>query len=423
MLSNDDAAPVDRPNLSKDYLAGNAPEDWIPLRGDDFYAENGIDLRLKANVAAHRCARPRSGAGGRRQGRLRPAAARDRRRAGAPADSRRRTSRTSTRCAPSPTAARSSSRPRRRKRAVVIGASFIGLEVAASLRARGIEVHVVAPEKRPMERILGPEMGDFVRALHEEHGVVFHLEDTVAAHRRQAGHAEERRHARGRSRGRGRRRAAAPGAGREGRARRSIAASSSTPSWRPARRNLRRRRHRALARSAQRAGDPRRALGGRRAPGPDRGAQHARPAREVRRRAVLLEPALRRADQLCRPCREVGRARGRRRHRRQGTAWCATSSAARTLAVASIFRDVASLQAEVAMERQEHGSASPSERARLRPRNVKVRSATSDGSPTIGGTTMADKKGANGKHAGCAAANGSMRRAIRPWRRSISSAT
>src|SRR4029453_2721604 len=51
MLSNDDAAPGDRPNLSKDYLAGNAPEEWVPLRGDDFYSDNGIELRLKANVA------------------------------------------------------------------------------------------------------------------------------------------------------------------------------------------------------------------------------------------------------------------------------------------------------------------------------------------------------------------------------------
>jgi NADPH-dependent 2,4-dienoyl-CoA reductase/sulfur reductase-like enzyme len=64
--------------------------------------------------------------------------------------------------------------------AAVIGAGFIGLEVAASLRSRNVDVHVIAPDTVPMERILGRQMGIFLRALHEEHGVVFHLDDAPA---------------------------------------------------------------------------------------------------------------------------------------------------------------------------------------------------------------------------------------------------
>lgn len=179
MLSNDDAAPVDRPNLSKDYLAGNAPEEWVPIRGDDFYSENGIDLRLKANVASidARAHEVMLSDGGKvAYDRLLLATGAEPVRLPVPGagPSQIHTLRSLADSRAIIEQAKSA------KRALVIGASFIGLEVAASLRHRGIEVHVVAPEKRPMERILGPGMGDFVRALHEEHGVVFHLEDTVA---------------------------------------------------------------------------------------------------------------------------------------------------------------------------------------------------------------------------------------------------
>jgi NADPH-dependent 2,4-dienoyl-CoA reductase/sulfur reductase-like enzyme/nitrite reductase/ring-hydroxylating ferredoxin subunit len=180
MLSNDGSAPVDRPNLSKDYLAGNAPEEWIPLRGDDYYKDNGIDLRLKADVTAidPRAKEVSLGDGGKvPYDRLLLATGAEPVRLQLPGAELPHVH--TLRSLADSTAI--IARAKTAKRAIVIGASFIGLEVAASLRARQIEVHVVAPEKRPMERILGPAIGDLVRALHEEKGVVFHLEDTPAA--------------------------------------------------------------------------------------------------------------------------------------------------------------------------------------------------------------------------------------------------
>jgi len=180
MLTDDQAPPVDRPNLSKDYLAGSAPEDWLPLRPDDYYPQNNIDLHLNTAVVAidAKARQVRTAAG--------PSFAYDRLLLATGAEPVRlnmpgvdqphvHTLRSLADCRAIIAAAEGA------RRALVIGASFIGLEVAASLRTRGLEVHVVAPEARPMERVFGPALGDFVRALHEEHGVAFHLQDTVTA--------------------------------------------------------------------------------------------------------------------------------------------------------------------------------------------------------------------------------------------------
>ncbi|MBH5399533.1 FAD-dependent oxidoreductase [Bradyrhizobium sp. CNPSo 4010] len=178
MLSNDGAMPVDRPNLSKDYLAGNAPEDWLPLRGEDYYRDAGIDLRLNTDVCAIDV-KTRSvtlGNGDKLPfDRLLLATGAEPVKLQIPGADQPHVH-TLRSVADSRAIIKAAGSARR---ALVVGASFIGLEVAASLRARKIEVHVVAPDERPMQKVLGAEMGDFVRSLHEENGVVFHLKDTV----------------------------------------------------------------------------------------------------------------------------------------------------------------------------------------------------------------------------------------------------
>ncbi len=173
LVDLDNELPYDKPNLSKEYLAGKAPEEWIPLKGAEFYREKNIELKLGRRVTAidggaHLVTMDDGSAlsygalllaTGAQPIRLPPDVARG------PvfylrtfADSKRIIVASE-----------------KARRAVVVGASFIGLEVAASLRMRGLDVHVVAPEAVPLERVMGTELGNFIRALHEENGVVFHL--------------------------------------------------------------------------------------------------------------------------------------------------------------------------------------------------------------------------------------------------------
>lgn len=172
-------APYDRPNLSKDYLAGKAPEEWIPLHPRGHYEERGIGLELSRKVAALDPGRKSLTLD---DGRTEVfdaivlATGADPIRLTIPGPD-----------GPPPFYLRTLDDSRAiiaaakgARRAVVLGASFIGLEVAASLRARNLDVHVAAPESRPLERVLGAEVGDFVRRLHEEHGVVFHLGQTAS---------------------------------------------------------------------------------------------------------------------------------------------------------------------------------------------------------------------------------------------------
>ncbi len=180
LISADPSPPVDRPNLSKDYLAGSAQEDWIPLRSADWYEERRIDLLLNTRVASLDLPGKRvllAGGGRRGFDSLLLATGAEPVQLQVPGAAPGqvlylRTFADSRAIIAHATSAR---------RVLVVGASFIGLEVAASLRARKLEVHVVAPERIPLVRVMGAELGGFIRQLHEDHGVVFHLGLTVAS--------------------------------------------------------------------------------------------------------------------------------------------------------------------------------------------------------------------------------------------------
>ena len=179
IVSADRDPPCDRPNLSKDFLAGTAPEEWLWLRGDDWYSENRVDLRLSGEVtrvdSERRAVHCSSGerlpfdrlliATGSEPNRLmvdgfdRPECLTLR----SVADARA-----------------IADKARSGARAVIVGASFIALEAAAALRQRKVDVEIVSVEEIPLERVFGTEIGTRLQQLHERNGVRFRLSSVVA---------------------------------------------------------------------------------------------------------------------------------------------------------------------------------------------------------------------------------------------------
>ena len=291
VVDEESDSPYDRPNLSKDYLAGNAPEEWIPLRPPKFYAEHRIDIirgrATRLDLPGHRL--ELDGRDPLPYDALLLATGAEPVKLGLPGEQ-----------APHVHYLRSLADSRSiiaalgdAKRAVVIGGSFIGLETAASLRTRGLEVHVVAPEAVPLERVMGRALGDFIRALHEEKGVTFHLGRKPARIEKDAVVLDDDT------------RLGADlvviGVG----VRPRLALGRAVVHERAER--VCGGRHRALAGPAHGRTHSRRALGRRTAHGAGGGAEHPRRGRAVRLRAVLLERALRREHQLRRPRRAMGR--------------------------------------------------------------------------------------------------------------------
>jgi NADPH-dependent 2,4-dienoyl-CoA reductase/sulfur reductase-like enzyme/nitrite reductase/ring-hydroxylating ferredoxin subunit len=178
MITPETDRPYDRPNLSKDYLAGTAQPEWIPLRSEKFYEIHQIEILFNHRVSkvnpSKRVVSLASG-GELPYDRLLLATGGIPRRPNIPGIGLEGAFLLrSLANAKSIISAFANG-----KTAVIIGGGFIGMEGAASFTKRGIEVHVVTHEKYPMMRVFGERIGRYLQSLHEKHGVVFHPEVSV----------------------------------------------------------------------------------------------------------------------------------------------------------------------------------------------------------------------------------------------------
>jgi len=180
LIGEETERPYERPLLSKEYLRGEKPAAKLYVHEEGFYADHDIELLTGTHVASADLGAHEVTLGdGRRMPftRLLLSTGSAPRRLALPGADlpgvrylREMADSDALRTAISAAS-----------RVVVIGAGWIGSEVAASARQLGAEVAIVAPSAVPLERVLGPEVGGVYRDLHAEHGVDLHLSTQIEA--------------------------------------------------------------------------------------------------------------------------------------------------------------------------------------------------------------------------------------------------
>lgn len=178
MITRENHPPYDRPNLSKEYLQGEAQPEWMPLRSEEFYSKHGIEIMLNKNCnginAQNKLLFFENGEK-LNYDKLLITSGGEPRKLNLPGSELKNIFylRSFTDADKIIKAAENSTN------AVVIGGSFIGLEAASSLIKRGLKVTVVAPEKIPFQHIFGEEIGSLIKEQHEKAGVHFKLHSQV----------------------------------------------------------------------------------------------------------------------------------------------------------------------------------------------------------------------------------------------------
>ncbi len=174
LISREDEVPYDRPNVSKEYLTGKAPEEWMPLRPPEFYKKHGIELMRNYTVTRLDTANKRI--------HFSDDTAIDYDKVLICSGGNPRTLNVPNADLGNIFTLRSISDSRMLRElgfefnhAVVIGASFIGLEGAAAMKQLGCTVDVVAPEDVPFEGVFGKRVGQLLQQVHEDAGIKFHL--------------------------------------------------------------------------------------------------------------------------------------------------------------------------------------------------------------------------------------------------------